>query len=71
MRNEKNMTYQVIETRPYSLEKFQKFDLSEVYNDSQQIKIKKNSYGEQYTKSQNRYAPETKQLKIKGVKYSN
>ena len=25
----------------------------------------------QYTKSQNKYAPETKQLKIKGVKYTN
>ena len=25
----------------------------------------------QYTKSQNKYAPETKQLKIKGVKYPN
>ena len=25
----------------------------------------------QYTKSQNKYAPETKQLKIKGVKYAN
>ena len=26
---------------------------------------------EQYTKSQTKYAPETKQLKIKGVKYPN
>ena len=25
----------------------------------------------QYTKSQTKYAPETKQLKIKGVKFSN
>ena len=25
----------------------------------------------QYTKSQNKYAPKTKQLKIKGVKYPN
>ena len=25
----------------------------------------------QYTKSQNKYAPETKQLKLKGVKYPN
>ena len=25
----------------------------------------------QYTKSQNKYAPETKQLKIKGAKYPN
>ena len=25
----------------------------------------------QYTKSQNKYAPETKQQKIKGVKYPN